>query len=100
MLRDFFGIRFSTKNLDQLASHQVSLMTFDDFYAMPGGEYEYAVTQVMQDRDLLYATIQRDIYSVGIDLSHRYLAIQRAYGVFLGGIVMASLLFGVCHAMY
>ncbi len=78
----------------------VSLMSFDDFYAMPADEYEQALDLIMEDRDLLYGTIKRDIYSLGVDLSGRYKHIQRAYGVFLFGIVFATVMFGLCHALY
>ena len=78
----------------------VSLMTFDDFYAMSADEYAQAVDRVMQDRDLLYGTMKRDIYRLGVDLSRRYTHLQRAYGVFLFGIVLATVMFGLCHALF
>jgi hypothetical protein len=83
-----------------LLDHRVSLMTFDDFHAMTAEEYEQALDRIMQDRALLYGTIKRDIYRLGIDLSHRYIHIQRAYGVFLFGIVLATVVFGMCHAIF
>ena len=84
----------------ELLEHRVSLMTFDDFYAMPADEYDKALDRVMQDRGLLYGTIKRDIYGLGVDLSRRYKHIQRAYGIFLFGIVLGTVMFGVCHAMF
>lgn len=80
---------------EEVQQHRVSLMTFDDFYKMGADDYDSAITKVLDDRDLLYGTIQRDIYSLGIDLSRRYQQIQRAYSVFLTGIVFATLLFGL-----
>lgn len=83
-----------------LLERRVSLMTFDDFYAMSADEYEQALDRVMQDRVLLYGTIKRDIYRLGVDLSRRYTHIQRAYGVFLFGIVLATVMFGLCHVFF
>ena len=83
-----------------LLERRVSLMTFDDFYAMTGDEYERALDRVMQDPVLLYGTMKRDIYRLGVDLSRRYIHIQRAYGVFLFGIVLATVMFGLCHAFF
>ena len=85
---------------EDLLEHRVSLMTFDDFYAMPADDYEKALDRVMEDRDLLYGTIKRDIYALGVDLSHRYKHIQRAYGVFLFGIILAAVMFSLCYVMY
>ena len=83
-----------------LLEHRVSLMTFDDFYAMPVDEYERALDRVMQDRELLYGTIKRDIHALGVDLSRRYKNIHRAYGVFFFGIVLSTVMFSLCHIMY
>ncbi len=83
-----------------LLERRVSLMTFDDFYAMTAEEYEHAVDRVMQDRALLYGSMKRDIYRLGVDLSRRYINIQRAYGVFLFGIVLATVMFGLCHVFF
>jgi hypothetical protein len=88
---------FSEKDL---LNRCVSLMTFDDFYAMSADEYVQAVDRVMQDRDLLYGTMKRDIYRLGVDLSRRYAHIQRAYSVFLFGIILATVMFGLCHVFY
>lgn len=85
---------------EDVTAHRVSLMTFDDFYAMSATEYERAIDRLMGDRELLYGSIKRDIHSLGVDLSHRYLQIRRAYGIFMIGISVAALLFGVCHAMF
>lgn len=83
-----------------LSAHRVSLMTFEDFYAMSGKEYEEGLDQIMADRELLYGSLKRDIYCHGIDLGHRYKNIQRAYGILLVGIGLSTVVFGVCHAMY
>ena len=83
-----------------LLEHRVSLMTFDDFYAMSEEQYEEALDRVMQDGVLLYGTMKRDIYRLGVELSGRYVHIQRAYGVFLFGIVLATVMFGLCHALF
>jgi len=83
-----------------LLDRRVSLMTFDDFYAMTADEYEQALDRVMEDRVLLYGTMKRDIYRLGVDLGHRYMNLRRAYGVFLFGLVLATVIFGMCHAFF
>lgn len=84
---------------EDISAHRVSLMTFDDFYAMSAPEYEVAVDRILSDRDLLYGSIKRDIHALGVDLSHRYLHIRRAYGIFMLGITLGAVLFGACHAL-
>lgn len=79
---------------EELEERRVSLMTFDDFYKMSEDDYDAAVHRILEDRDLLYGTIRNDIYTLGISLSRRYQQIQRAYSVFLTGVVFSTLLFG------
>ena len=75
-------------------------MTFDDFYKVTEEEYEWAVEEMMTDRKFLYSTIKKDVYYLGVDLSHRYKYIQIAYNVFLVGLIISVLLFGGCHVFY
>ncbi|MEM7575653.1 MAG: Pycsar system effector family protein [Bacteroidota bacterium] len=76
------------------------LMTFDDFYRMPEADYEWAISEMMQDKEFLYNTIKRDIHHLGIDLSRRYRYIRMAYDVFLLGLIFSIGMFGICHWVY
>jgi hypothetical protein len=81
-------------------THRANLMTFDDFHRMPLDAYERAVDAMMESRDFLYGTMKREIHSVGVDLARRYRWVGRSYVTFLFGVVVATVLFGLCHALY
>ncbi len=81
-------------------SRTSALMTFDDFYKVPLEDYEHAIEEVMQNKSFLYSTITRDIHRLGVDLSIRYGKIQIAYNVFLSGLIVSVLAFGVCHIIF
>ena len=85
---------------EEVANKSARLMTFDDFYRMPEGKYEDAISKLMEDRDFLYSTIKKDIHQLGIDLSKRYKNIRIAYDVFLVGLVVSVIAFGVCHVLF
>ena len=87
----------SAYSKDKVIDKSATLMTFDDFYQIPLEEYEWAVQRMMEDRNFLYSTIKKDIYYLGLDLSHRYRYIRIAYNVFLWGLVLSLLFFGGCH---
>jgi len=76
------------------------LMTFDDFYRLPEEEYRDKVYQIMEDGPLLYASITKDIYKLGVDLSRRYRYIRHSYDIFLYGIILSIFGFGLCHAFF
>ncbi len=81
-------------------AHTASLVTFDDFYRMDQAEYYQAVTEVLQDQSLIYATLINDIHRLGIDLARRYRDLRRAYLVFVVGITSSVFLFGICYAAF
>ena len=91
------GGRFSDTDVN---SRTVRLMTFDDFYQMPERVYEKAVEKVMTDKDYLYATIKKDIYQLGVDLSQRYKNMRISYDAFLFGLIILVLMFGACHVFF
>ncbi|MBK8968774.1 MAG: hypothetical protein IPM36_19305 [Lewinellaceae bacterium] len=85
---------------DSVEKKTASLMTFDDFHNMTQAEFEWAVEQATQDRNFLYGTIKRDMYRLGVDLANRYKFIRIAYHVFLVGIIISVILFGLCHLIF
>tara|TARA_R110001592_G_scaffold255794_3_gene519555 strand:- start:3737 stop:4336 length:600 start_codon:yes stop_codon:yes gene_type:complete len=83
-----------------IESKTSALMTFDDFYKMSLEDYEHAVGELMQNGTFLYRTITRDIHRLGVDLSKRYKNIQIAYNVFLTGLIISVIVFGLCHMIF
>ena len=85
---------------EAVSSQAVNLMTFDDFYKMPEKEYEEALDKLMVDKDFLYGTIKKDIHKLGVELAKRYNRIRMSYDVFLIGLILSLVMFGVCHIVY
>jgi len=85
---------------EEIQQKKARLMTFDDFSRMPLEEYLWAVDEMMQDREFLYDTMKRDNHRLGVDLRQRYEYIKIAYNVFLIGLIVSILAFGVCHAFF
>ena len=73
------------------------LTTFDDFYQVPLPDYEWAVKEMLQDRDFLYDTLIRDMHRLGLDLAVRYKNIRLSYQIFLVGLILSLLSFGSCY---
>jgi hypothetical protein len=76
------------------------LTTFDDFYQVPLPDYEWAVKEMLQDRDFLYDTLIRDMHRLGLDLAMRYKNIRVSYQIFLAGLILSLLSFGSCYLMF
>ena len=79
---------------------KVDLMSFDDFYHMDLDEYETHVMKVVEDGKTLYSSIIADIHDLGLILARKYKLIRISFFVFLYGIIISIILFGLCHAIF
>lgn len=89
-----------TASSEEINSSHANLMTFDDFYKMPFTQFDEALTGVLQHEESLQRSIRKDMHRLGQDLSRRYWNIRIAYNVFLVGLTVSIILFGVCHAFF
>ena len=89
-----------TFSSEEVQDGDVSLMTFDDFYRMPEGEYEQAIEKIMSDRKFLYKTIKKDIFHLGLELSKRYRNIRISYDIFLVGLIVSVWMFATCYIVF
>ena len=85
------------KKMDTSKIDSVDLMTFEDFSGMELSDYRDSVMQTMEDGNMLYPSIITDIHTLGVKLARKYQLIRISYLIFLYGIVISIILFGLCH---
>ena len=71
----------------------VNLLFFGNFYKMDLKEYSAGMRKLMEDRDFLYGTLTKDVYSQGVVLGRKYRLLRLAYNIFMFGIIVAVLTF-------
>jgi len=71
----------------------VNLLFFGNFYKMHLEEYTEGMLKVMADKDFLYGTLIRDVYSQGVVLGRKYRLLRTAYNVFMFGLIISVLAF-------
>ena len=81
---------FTQADLDE---KKVNLLFFGNFYKMSLDTYTDGMLKVMQDRDFLYRTLIRDIYSQGIVLGRKYKLLRASYNVFMFGLTASVIAF-------
>ena len=54
----------------------------------------------MEDRDFLYGTLTKDVYSQGVVLGRKYRLLRLAYNIFMFGMIAAVLTFIVFTMIY
>lgn len=87
---------FTQEDID---SKRVNLLFFGNFYKMHLEEYSAGMQKVMDDKDFLYGTLIRDVYSQGVVLGRKYRLLRVAYNVFMFGLIISVLAFITASAI-
>lgn len=87
---------FSRQDIEE---QKVNLLFFGNFYKMPLDEYQWAMNEMIKDRDYIYNTMIKDLYFLGIVLERKYRLLRVAYNLFMFGIVASVIAFVVAFKM-
>lgn len=85
---------------EDVENKDVNLLFFGNFYKMGLKEYAGGMRKVMEDRDFLYGTLTKDVYSQGVVLGRKYRLLRLAYNIFMFGMIAAVLTFIVFTMIY
>jgi hypothetical protein len=72
-----------------LASEDINLLFFGNFYKMPIEEYEKGMVQMMESSEFLYSALIRDMHAQGGVLGRKYRQLRLAYNIFMFGLIIA-----------
>lgn len=81
---------FTRKDIED---RKVNLLFFGNFYKMPLEEYEWAVNEMMKDKDYLYGSMIKDLYFLGLVLNRKYKLLRITYTIFMIGIITSVFAF-------
>ena len=82
-----------TFTADDVTTKKVNLLFFGNFYRMNFSDYQAGMEQMMEDREFLYGSLIKDVYSQGVVLGRKYRLLRVAYNVFMFGIIASVLAF-------
>ncbi|MBF4493462.1 HD domain-containing protein [Flavobacterium sp. MR2016-29] len=78
---------------EDIENKKINLLFFGNFYKMPLEEYDWAMNEMMKDRDYLYSNMIKDLYFLGLVLQRKYNLLRIAYNFFMVGIVITVIAF-------
>lgn len=81
---------FTKKDIED---RNTNLLFFGNFYKMPLKDYQWAMNEMMKDREYLYNSLIKDLYFLGIVLEKKYRLLRIAYNIFMIGIVLSVIAF-------
>jgi len=88
--------KFTREDVEQ---KKVNLLFFGNFHKMSLGEFEWAINEMMSDKDHIYSSLTKDLYFLGLVLNRKYSILRLTYTVFMIGIIVTVIAFAVSFKM-
>lgn len=83
-----------------VSDKKVNLLFFGNFHQMELKEFEWAVSELVKDKDYLYTSLTRDLYYLGQVLHKKYKILRLTYTIFMIGIVISVIAFCIAYSLY
>ncbi|AYZ37160.1 HD domain-containing protein [Chryseobacterium indologenes] len=78
-----------------IMNRKVNLLFFGNFQQMMFDDYHNAMRDLIKDRDYIYDSMVKDLYYLGKVLDRKYKLLSITYKIFMAGIIISVLSFGV-----
>lgn len=88
--------KFSKEDVE---NKKVNLLFFGNFHKMKLDEFEWAMNELMKDKEYLYGSMTKDLYFLGKVLNRKYSILRTTYTVFIIGILVSVIAFAVSFKM-
>jgi predicted metal-dependent HD superfamily phosphohydrolase len=84
---------------EDVANKKVNLLFFGNFHQMKLEDFEWGISEMMQDRDYLYGSLTKDLYFLGLVLNRKYGILRTTYTVFMIGIIVSVIAFSLAFVL-
>ncbi len=78
---------------EDIAAKRTNLLFFGNFHKMGLPDYDWAMTELLADKNYLYSSMIKDTYFLGIVLAKKYKYLRIAYNIFMFGLIAAMIAF-------
>ncbi len=89
--------KFSKNDVE---NKKVNLLFFGNFHKMSLDEYDWAMQELVKDKDYIYSSLTKDLYFLGLVLNRKYKILRWTYTVFMIGIIISVIAFGVAFRFF
>jgi hypothetical protein len=80
---------------EDVENKKVNVLFFGNFHKMELPDFEWAISEMMKDRDYLYSSMKKDLYFLGKVLDRKYKILRLTYTVFMAGIIISVLAYAI-----
>ena len=82
--------KFSKEDVDQ---KKVNLLFFGNFHKMSLDQFDWAMNEMLDDKDYIYSSLTKDLYFLGKVLQKKYSILRITYNIFMTGIIVSVISF-------
>jgi predicted metal-dependent HD superfamily phosphohydrolase len=84
-----------TFSREDIHARRVNLLFFGNFHRSSLEDFQWAMKEMMQDREFLYGSMIKDLYYLGKVLGLKYRYLRICYSIFMYGMILVVIAFGV-----
>ena len=93
------NVNHGTFTQEDIHNKKTNLLFFGNFYKMNLPDYDWAMGEMLNDKDYLYSSIVKDTYFLGVVLAKKYSLLRIAYNIFMFGLILVILAFALAYAL-
>ncbi len=80
---------------EDVKNKKVNLLFFGNFHKMKLPDYEWAIKELVKDKEYIYTSLTKDLYFLGLVLNRKYSILRLTYTIFMIGIVVSVIAFAL-----
>lgn len=80
---------------EDVENKKVNLTFFGNFHKMELEQFEWAVEELLKDRNYVYKSLTKDLYFLGQVLNRKYRILRITYTIFVAGTIISLLSFAI-----
>lgn len=84
---------------EDVENKKVNLTFFGNFHRMELSQYQWAIDELLKDRNYVYSSLTKDLYFLGKVLDRKYRILRWTYTIFVLGIITSIIAFGISFAV-
>jgi len=84
--------QFTKEDVEQ---KKVNLTFFGNFHRMKLEEYQWAIDEMLKDKDYVYSSLTKDLYFLGKVLDRKYRILRTTYSIFMAGMIISVIAFAI-----
>lgn len=85
---------------EMIKNRETNMLFFGNFHKMKQEDFEWGIDYLIDNADILYNTLGKDLYYLGLVLERKYRLLRITYTVFMVGIVVSVLAFIIGYVFY